>query len=101
MAVHTMQYKIITDNTTGQKILKTLKIICPECKTPENTNYDDKHDELYCKTCGLVLEAPPVHGQTFPGLQVIINTHIIQQKDDTHTPLQDKEDYTIFNVMCK
>ena len=40
--------------------------LCPECKG-NIFDYDENHDELSCRQCGLILEAPVCYGLVFPG----------------------------------
>jgi len=48
------------------------KYICPECRADKkNFNYDIYLDELSCRKCGLVIDAPYVAGLIFPGVKVI------------------------------
>lgn len=44
--------------------------ICPECKG-NIVRYDRIHDELTCRQCGLVLQAPAQCGLIFPGMKIV------------------------------
>ena len=35
------------------------ELFCPNCKKPLRVLYDDRHDETYCKCCGIILRCPP------------------------------------------
>ena len=44
--------------------------ICPECHKRKFIK-DDIHDEIYCKNCGLVIQAPYTYGVYYPGFPTI------------------------------
>lgn len=52
---------------------KRIKKICPECGAEHSITKDEKHTEIYCKKCGLVISAQYYqYGIIFPGLKTII-----------------------------
>lgn len=53
--------------------------VCPECNS-HIFNYDTYKKEVYCKLCGLIINAPPSADFTTPDLKTItitINIHEI------------------------
>ncbi len=51
--------------------------VCPECNSHLFT-YDEKHKEVMCKLCGLIVKAPPSTAFITPDLKTIkitINIH--------------------------
>lgn len=47
-----------------------IKKVCPECNK-EHFFYDIYKEELSCRCCGLVLDAPYIAGIIFPGIKTI------------------------------
>lgn len=57
-----IQKKTITHFTIklGLPNMKTIKVpvkVCPDCHS-HLFRYDERHKEMYCKLCGLVITAP-------------------------------------------
>ena len=49
-----------------------IKIVCPECNADKKYfHYDTYKEELSCKHCGLVINAPQIAGIIFPGVKHI------------------------------
>lgn len=47
-----------------------IKFVCPECNADKKQfHYDIYKEELSCRHCGLVIDAPPIAGIIFPGVK--------------------------------